>query len=47
MHFSDLSLGELSLPWKNEKTFTLRKKGPYSELFCSVFSPNAGKYGPE
>ena len=25
----------------------LRKKCPYSELFWSVFSPNAGKYGPE
>ena len=24
----------------------LRKKCPYSELFWSIFSPNAGKYGP-
>ena len=26
---------------------TLREKGPYSEFFWSVFSTNAGKYGPE
>ena len=26
---------------------TLRKKSPYSELFWSVFSPNAEKRGPE
>ena len=26
---------------------TLREKCLYSELFWSVFSPNAGKYGPE
>ena len=25
----------------------LREKCPYSEFFWSVFSPNAGKYGPE
>ena len=25
----------------------LRKKWPHSGLFWSVFSPNAGKYGPE
>ena len=25
---------------------TLREKCPYSEIFWSVFSPNAGKYGP-
>ena len=25
----------------------LREKFPYSEFFWSVFSPNAGKYGPE
>ena len=25
----------------------LRKECPYSELFWSVFSPNAGKYGPK
>ena len=29
----------------NIVTLALRKKCPYSELFCSVFSPNAGKYG--
>ena len=29
------------------KLLTLREKCPYSELFWSVFSPNAGKYGPE
>ena len=28
-------------------TLPLRKKCPCSELFCSAFSPNAGKYGPE
>ena len=35
---------------KNKLTFTevpLCKKCPYSELFWSVFSPNAGKYGLE
>ena len=42
---------------KMETTNTLRKKCPYSELFCSVFScilieceifnPNAGKWGAE
>ena len=26
---------------------TLRKKGPYSELFWSVFSRNVDKYRPE
>ena len=26
---------------------TLREKCSYSEFFRSVFSPNAGKYGPE
>ena len=26
---------------------SLRKKCPYLELFWSVFSPNAGKYGPK
>ena len=26
---------------------TLSEKGPYSEFFWSVFSTNAGKYGPE
>ena len=26
---------------------TLHKKCPYSELFWSIFSPNAGKCGPE
>ena len=31
---------------KGEKV-TLREKCPYSELFWPVFSPNAGKYGPE
>ena len=25
----------------------VRKKYPYSEFFWSVFSSNAGKYGPE
>ena len=25
----------------------MREKCPYAELFWSVFSPNAGKYGPE
>ena len=30
-----------------ESGFTLREKCPYSEFFWSVFSPNAGKYGPE
>ena len=26
---------------------SLREKCPYSKFFWSVFSPNAGKYGPE
>ena len=26
---------------------TLHKNCPYSELFWSIFSPNAGKWGPE
>ena len=25
----------------------MREKCPYSDFFWSVFSPNAGKYGPE
>ena len=29
------------------RTCILREKCPYSELFCSVFRPNAGKYVPE
>ena len=28
-------------------SLTLREKYPYSELFRSVFSPDAGKYGPD
>ena len=32
---------------KKKKESPLREKCPYSELFWSVFSPNAGKYGPE
>ena len=28
-------------------TNTLRNRCPYLELLWSVFSPNAGKYGPE
>ena len=31
---------------KYEK-YTMHEKSPYSELFWSVFSPNAGKYVPE
>ena len=32
---------------KITKWLALREKCPYSEFFWSVFSPNAGKYGPE
>ena len=28
-------------------THSLLENCPYSELFWSLFSPNAGKYGPE
>ena len=33
--------------WNFSKTKSPRKKCPYSELFWSVFCPNAGKCGPE
>ena len=29
------------------KTLKLRKNCPNTEFFCSVFSPNKEKYGPE
>ena len=31
----------------SQSMITLREKCRYSEFFCSVFIPNAGKYGPE
>ena len=29
------------------QSISLSNKFPYSELYWSVFGPNAGKYGPE
>ena len=37
----------LSIKILKKGQVSLREKYPYSELFWSVFSSNAGKYGPE
>ena len=45
---SNKILWSLSLSNSSKRTHcSLRKRCPYSENFRYVFSPNAGKYGPE
>ena len=46
IHWSNVAL-HVHTNTKIYATPSLRKKCPYSELYLSVFSPNAGKCGPE
>ena len=45
--YTNMNHDKLKFVLGNYPTSALRKKCPYSELFWSVFSPNAGKCRPE